>query len=316
MEYLTIPSTTVQTTANSVVETAGPTVLPLRPDSCNAAVPACGSSAEQELDVGQLPDVACVPGPINGNTEKPLVDTTHGDLSNTRGLNSHNPRFIGLLHYLSLAYYVSWKRWNTLRKDLSEGRNRTRYQGTQTISFGGHTAKLYARSPGMGKGRLRMPYYLVIDGIQFLLGDRRSASGSAPNLIVLVTGQHCLRWTIKELLSFIRSVIKSAGGTIAVERLSRVDVALDLLDIPIDEFWLAYQEKRYVARPKSHRMIDSTDGRSLYFGKVPTSMIIYDKLAEQRSKATERIWDEANYMYKLWGRSGTAVTRVEYRLFY
>lgn len=269
----------------------------------------------QEPDNGSGTGQTAGLNPRRDEAEMSSDDALLGYISNTRGQTSQKYTKIGHIHYLHVSFYVNWENWNPLRKTLAEARHCASYQGPQIITVGKQKAKLLARSPTMGNGRIRMSYCLEIQGIHFLLADRRSASGASPNVMAIVHGTQCLQWTLPALLSFIRKVIGDAGGSIMLEKLSRVDIALDLLDQPIDPFWTAYQQERFITRVKDHRHIGGTDGRTLYFGKTPLTLCLYDKKAELRAKAAERIRDEAWLLNKLWGRESSAVTRVEFRLF-
>lgn len=236
-----------------------------------------------------------------GNAKTTLDDTKLRRISNTGSLTSQNAPFVGHIHYLAVAFYIDWgAAWGKLRKLLSENRYRTRFKGVQVIEFGGHKAKLMARAPAMGSDSIRMSFYLVIDGVVFLLSDRRSASGCSPNVVVQVPGQQCLRKPGKQLLKFIRSVINGAGGVIICEKLSRVDLALDLLDVSMDTFWSAYQENRFITRAKHHRQIGGTEGRTVYFGKPPLSLCIYDKAAQLKTLSGQHLMGELYLLRHLW----------------
>jgi hypothetical protein len=201
---------------------------------------------------------------------------------------------------------------------LNDAKYTARGKGSQEITFGGHRAIVMARAPEMGnkRSRVRMAFCLIIEGIQFMLADCRAAGGSAPNVMVQVPGLQCLRYTLPEILALVRSVIRLAGGAIIAEKLSRVDLALDLLDVSMDPFWQAFMEERFVTRVKHHWHIGGTEGRSLYFGKVPLTLCVYDKRAQLKTKSDLQVSEEAYYLHRLWGTNFvTDVTRVEFRLF-
>lgn len=251
-----------------------------------------------------------------GRAETTLDDAIHRDPCHTGGLNCQSPEFVGHIHYLTVACYVEWGAlWGQQRKLLSETRFRARFKGLQVIEFGGRKARLLAKAPALGNDPVRMSYYLIINGVVFMLSDRRSASGFSPNVMVQVPGQQCLRWQVRDLMEFVRGVIRVAGGEIVCEKLSRVDLALDLLDVTMDGFWAAYEEQRFITRVKHHLQIGGTEGRTLYFGKPPLSLCIYDKTGQLEKLSGYQLREELMLLHRLWGRSSEAVTRVEYRLY-
>ena len=97
-------------------------------------------------------------------------------------------------------------------------------------------------------------------------------------------GEICLYNGATLCLKDGRDFIESLGGIIRKEKLSRVDIALDMPGVGMDEFFAAFNEKRYISRIKSHGFTES-NGLTLKFGESPLLLRIYDKLAETKKCA-------------------------------
>jgi hypothetical protein len=112
-------------------------------------------------------------------------------------------------------------------------------------------------------------------------------------------------------LKYARDVITKAGGKIMVEKLSRVDLCLDLPDVPMNEFCSAYQDERYICRARG-RGCHENQGVTLYWGKRPSLLRIYDKKAEIMVHAdVEKI---ALMEKRRWFGIPECATRVEFEL--
>lgn len=286
----------------------------------HAAVPALAGDHGEDQHGSGVPSAATASCQAPDEPEKPLVETTHCANSNTTLAILQGPTCKCRVNWISLSFYIEWAAtvWISLRRLLTKAKYTARCKGSQLITFGGYQAQVLAYAPELGgrQGQIRTAFFLVIEGVRFLMGDRRVAAGHAPNLIVQATGLQCLRFTLQEILVLVRSVIRLAGGVIVTEKLSRVDLASDILDQPIDPFWQACLQNRFVTRTKHHRQIGGSEGRTLYFGEIPLTLCIYDKKAQLKTKSDLQVSEEAYYLHRLWGTNFvTDVTRVEFRLF-
>jgi hypothetical protein len=75
------------------------------------------------------------------------------------------------------------------------------------------------------------------------------------------------------------AIIQGAGGTIHQKKLSRVDMCLDLPGVGMEDFIAAYKEQRYICRANNRGYMES-NGVTLYLGKHPLQLRIYDKVAQ------------------------------------
>ncbi|MCX7009878.1 MAG: hypothetical protein NTY53_21990 [Kiritimatiellaeota bacterium] len=217
---------------------------------------------------------------------------------------------------MTVGINASWEGREDLMDLLRQVQQIARREGSAVFQFGSYRAVMTRHSPKLGDSSnpYRMTFRITVNGLTILLQDRRRASGRSPNVIVQATGLFCLSYSIQEILSLIRAIITSASGRIVSEKLSRIDIALDLPNVPMDEFLQAYRERRYISRAGAPRVFEST-GVSLYFGKKPLELIIYDKYADMRRKHGLQANSERHLLItRCWGGEVTAATRIEFRL--
>ena len=96
-------------------------------------------------------------------------------------------------------------------------------------------------------------------------------------------------------------------------RITRIDLAIDMFDISMQDFDLTYWRDAWVGRSKisSHHFNSRTgDLETFYIGsrKSPIMLRVYDKIAEAIKKG------DINYWIDFWGGSKKAVTRFEWEV--
>jgi len=126
-------------------------------------------------------------------------------------------------------------------------------------------------------------------------------------------GQSCLRHGARELLLSARSILASQNCIIEEEKLSRVDVCLDLPGVSMDPFVKAVREERYIMRSRHCREIESFS-QTVILGKEPLSLSIYDRLAFVNSKLNRRELLDLMKQRRWGGMVPREAVRVEFRL--
>jgi hypothetical protein len=135
-------------------------------------------------------------------------------------------------------------------------------------------------------------------------------------VMVRVPGAACLYPGAHDCYEKATRMIEALGGTIRHNRLSRVDICLDMRDVSLDEFYKPFSENRYICRSREDTAYvpqKGNGGMTLYFGKAPLQCRIYDKLkeVEKRANPHKRL---CMRVYR-WGPIlPNAATRVEFEL--
>ena len=237
-------------------------------------------------------------------------------LSNTPPLSS---RGTGSEDWFEVAAYVDWNpdEWPKVHDRLEEYKALASNDDVPEEfqwSVNGHQVNVDRMGARLGKGR-KGPYFaykMEYAGIDILIADRMRAHETIPNVILLITGTACLTNSSHGCLALGREFITRLGGMIMKDKLSRVDVALDMPGVDMGEFEAAFNEDRYICRSKSIGYHKST-GVTLCFGESPLLLRIYDKLAESgiQSNALKRTY---LIFYRWGGEVPKCASRVEFEI--
>ena len=147
--------------------------------------------------------------------------------------------------------------------------------------MGEHKAQVNPSGVSLGKkGKgMHMAYRLNCEGLVIQIANRSTCNGNAPNVVIRADGMQCLERGARGCLDLGMAIIQGAGGTIHQKKLSRVDMCLDLPGVGMEDFIAAYKEQRYICRANNRGYMES-NGVTLYLGKHPLQLRIYDKVAQ------------------------------------
>ncbi|OGV57177.1 MAG: hypothetical protein A2283_20935 [Lentisphaerae bacterium RIFOXYA12_FULL_48_11] len=207
--------------------------------------------------------------------------------SNTPPLNSKSD-WVGGEDWLEWCLYVEWgDQWDEIVVKLNEAKERAgdqkecKVRGFDLIQFGLYEVQVYPSGVSRGKkGKgLYMAFRLQVEGLIMQIAKRVKSQGEQPNVVIRAGGTECLQLGGLGCLNLGRAIVGVMGGNVMREKLSRVDMCLDLPDVLMDEFVVAYHEKRYICRAHA-RSLEESNGITLYLGKPPLRLRIYDKKAQ------------------------------------
>ncbi len=212
--------------------------------------------------------------------------------SNTAPQSRHSADYLGGEDYFEWGLAVDWGvEWTKLKAKLENAksaafrRKQAQSSGADVIDFG--TSRAHVQRTGEFSDRSnRFRYVLHCDGFEIRIANVRESRSGDTNVSIAAKGEKCLECGGRGVLEAGRDIIKRAGGTIRKEMLWRVDLCLDLPSVGMDEFVTAYNEKRYIPGAK-YRRADESSGISLYLGKGPLCLRIYDKHAQLLSQASD-----------------------------
>jgi hypothetical protein len=221
--------------------------------------------------------------------------------------------------WLEVCLYINWTGWDKLNKRLKIAKEDAAVEGAPPgfcdIRFMGGTATV---DPGGARlGGKKGPYFaykLQFDEITILIAERERAHKTFPSAVVRINGEACLYPGADECYQKALMMFRELGGTIIRNRLSRVDICLDMPDVEIEPFDRAFLEGRYICRAVSKSRHSGT-GVTVSVGKSPLMCRIYDKKAEVELKANP-LKNLCMRVYR-WGgcrQMPDAATRVEFEL--
>jgi hypothetical protein len=198
-------------------------------------------------------------------------------------------KWSGAEDWLEVCLYINWTNWRKLNKRLKSAKEDAAVEGAPPgfcdIQFMGGTATV---DPGGARlGGKKGPYFaykLQFDEITILIAEREQAHKTFPSAVVRINGEACLYPGANECYQKALMMFRELGGPIIRNRLSRVDICLDMPEVDIEPFDRAFLEERYICRAVSKSRHSGT-GVTVSIGKSPLMCRIYDKKAEVELKA-------------------------------
>lgn len=226
--------------------------------------------------------------------------------------------WIGAEDWLEVCLYVQWNNWEDLNKRLKRAKEDAVVEGAppdwNQIYFMGGAATVSPTGARMGgKNGPYFAYRLEYDELVVLIREQETPHKKIPSVIIRADGMACLYTGAQECYTKAIRMIEALDGTIARNRLSRVDICLDMPEVDIEPFDRAFLEDRYICRAVAKSRHSGT-GTTVAIGKAPLLCRIYDKKAEVELKANP-IKQLCMKVYR-WNcrHMPSAATRVEFEL--
>ena len=136
-----------------------------------------------------------------------------------------------------------------------------------------------------------------------------------PNLWVKLEGRTCLLWGAVESYAKVQEVITALGGRVVSEKISRVDLCVDIPGLDVRELQEAVERGQFITRanhvkPQWDLARDQKTG--FIAGKAPLYLTVYDKAAQLMGRGGA---DYAQAMIdRRWsGEAPKTATRVEFQ---
>ncbi len=260
------------------------------------------------------PGVPAIPGAPGGDTSNTPPYISH--------LGSVTIPWTGSEDWMEWSWQVQWnEKWEALRSQLRSARQAAADAATEsdasetpTLELGGYPAVISpagARLGRNGKGPY-MPWRVKWQGLILMIADRPEPRGHLPSVVVRADGLACLTARAELLWHRAENLIASLGGDIEVERLSRVDLCLDLPGVAIAPFVDAYESQRFITKAKGHE-IRKGKGTTIYIGGATLLARIYDKLAELKRKRDDLKRGLMGF-HRWSGAEPDEATRIEFEL--
>lgn len=255
-------------------------------------------------------------------TESLRADQAHG-LGGPHGprppssINKGVPKFQGSEDTLVLSLYIQWDAdWERTKATLEElklaAADDTQLDGG-FFEVGGWPAVIKEFGVGGGNRGPRRAYVIEAVGLRFEFSRTESPNGETPNGKVTAGSLSCMKLGPLGVLRLATEFIAGMGGQILANKVSRVDGAVDLPNVPISAFVESYRSNSFLCRGKQFKLIgNGRDAQTLVLGTSPM-LRIYDKVREQQHSS-----DPAKFEFLVenrWhGEVPNCATRVEFQL--
>lgn len=172
---------------------------------------------------------------------------------------------------------------------------------------------------GMGKGKSHSKWAFKYQGLTFKIRDCQCAlekKGHLPNVAVVIPSFPLMAYGEVEVIRLIRLILDLLGYSIERMSPSRVDLCVDLVDVPVTLFDEAVKKRCYVSRTRKHnKYLNNHVVETIAFGSPgsKTSVRIYNKNVETLNDPEKR-----NLLMQLrWGKRPDpelGATRVEFQI--
>jgi len=222
---------------------------------------------------------------------------------------------------MSWCIYVDWRprRWEELTEKLEQCKLAAGAGDVpeEMTGWGDGDNRIEVEPTGAksGKGRkgLYCPRMFAYgDLLRFRLVNRCSVHRTMPNVYVTADGKACTINHAEHWFRRAKELIESLGGIINEDKLSRVDICLDMPGVPLDEFVSCFDHGRYICRANARAKMES-NGVTVQFGQSPIMARICDKLREVKKKA-DPVKTLAMQINRWGGGWPAEATRVEFQL--
>lgn len=168
---------------------------------------------------------------------------------------------------------------------------------------------------GAGKGPY-IAYAFEREGVVFGLMRRELPLGQTPNVYVTVGSSACLAMgTLEGVIVELRRVLSELGASIEFEKVSRVDVFVDLEGVPVADVATAYIADRMICRARKDAAFGiHRNGRKKWSGiQVGRALMFraYDKVEELKDQPSKRaLWNALEWN----DTAPRVVTRFEFEI--
>lgn len=213
---------------------------------------------------------------------------------------------------LELGLGVEWKGWGNLAERLKECKENAQKAGG-VGAFTHENVVFTVDSHGFRTGGGKGPYFsfsLGYSGISLAMQDLEAPAGESPNVRVQLGSLVLMEHGLEACWRVVQELIARLGGVILWDKLTRVDMCVDLL-LDVETFAQLKRDGCYICRGKTGgEFTNGTRVETMYFGRDQVVCRIYDKLAECRKDKRKL----AVLQEKRWGCLPEFATRVEFQV--
>ncbi|MBA4016217.1 MAG: hypothetical protein C0483_03410 [Pirellula sp.] len=238
-----------------------------------------------------------------------------------------NGEFAGGEDTAEISLWVEWGRFDILRSALEAGKQQAKVEamgqdterGDCVVVFDDEFVIMPTGTASDGKGP-RYAWRLLRDGIKYHIADREEPSSSFPSVKVVIGSLPLMLRAFGELWQCVQRDIENLGGKIVRNTLSRVDVCVDLPDVPVTDFCAKKAAEQFICRAskgedfevRSFNMARRQTGFTIGAPGAALFLRVYDKLHEVSQKHDEAKL-EALRLYRWGGALPDSATRVEWQ---
>jgi hypothetical protein len=249
---------------------------------------------------------------------KPPAMEGRGPLSNTpptnRQLVPGASSAIGGLDWLEWCSYGSWEPvwWMELTRVLEAAKVQAQAAGSDVVvEVGGEPVRVL--SSGVRRG-MYCRWCFEWQGIEIAIADRMGESAHGFSVHLIARSTACMDLGVS-VYARVCHLLEQLGYRQSRSIVSRIDLAVDLVGVPVSVFADAFSAGAVVCRARKRALyFDGVRYSGVTFGKAEVMLRCYDKRLEMSQSGDEVKWQVL--MARRWNgeRLPDAATRVEFQL--
>lgn len=215
------------------------------------------------------------------------------------------------------AGVVVWDRRSSPVFDEIERCQRQAEEHRQPVPCSLGDGQIFVHANGMGSGRSsRLEFRLEWCGVTIGLSARNEATRKLSNFYLKIPGEACLLQGSHEARTQVATWLEQWGGQLQDEWIRRLDLALDVIDLPLDRtIFPAFKAEQFLTtahRNTFYRATDSVTGFGVGNGET-VLLRVYDKLKEVQGKCNP-VYSRAMVDRRWGGNVPQAAARIEYQM--
>lgn len=157
-------------------------------------------------------------------------------------------------------------------------------------------------------GRRQYPYVMKTGDITLMLTHQKH-TGVKPNVCLEIGSISCQEG-LNDTLNMFKTWLHQIGGTIFREKISRLDLCVDI-KIPIGETGIE-DYSRHICRSRHYDLhVDDRKMTGVTIGRGDLLLRVYDKIREMETK---QAFEKQSFFNHIWGGKQEFITRVEFQL--
>lgn len=242
-----------------------------------------------------------------------LVEKPGPDPSNT-GPNFSNCGVPAGLDWLQVSLFGEFDRdsWPRLLCDLDRARAIAEEKGESHSArlIDGHP--LMVRAAGARHGGFYCRWVCRWAGVELHIVAGGQRSDNRPTCVAVLTSETLMEFGDQLAWERVKHLCQALGFSTVRDVVSRVDLALDLVDVDVDDFAAPFSAGCFIA--DAHKRAMYWDGRSttgFTVGVGKCQLRVYEKVRELREKGSESKWAS---LVARWGKEPQKATRVEFQV--
>ena len=253
-----------------------------------------------------------------GSPENP-AKPEQGQFSNTPPTNyqftKSEPLETGGYDWLELSFYGEWdeKAFLSIAATLDDAKAAAAESGSGFIlEMGGQEVLV---SPSGAKRGMYCSWVFEWQGMEIGIVNRSSYMANSYNIHLAIRSMACMELGGRVAYDMACDFIKSLGLKIRSNKISRVDVCVDMSGVSTHEIGQAYKDHKFVSRPRKRTYYEEgyvCTGFDRGSGKR-IKIRVYDKVRELKDSVKNDLKREI-LIKKRWGGIVKEATRIEFQL--